>query len=148
MKEALKQAVRQSEEHQDKAIVRFVEYLLIRQISRIPLLLGPPLQGKGHRKGGTFPDFAIHGDGSSMVLNDLRHNVQPHAQTGDPSLPGTSSPVEALKDFLALLSRDAQAMIAHADRDRIFGGIEVHFDHLGTGRIFDGIADQVGEDLP
>jgi len=108
---------------------------------------GIPLPGKGYRKGGAFPDCAVHRDGSPMTLDDLRHNVQPHAQTGDGSLLWTSGPIEALKDFLALLSRNAQAMIVHTDGDRLWGGGEIHFDGLGIGRILDGVAEQVGEDL-
>src|SRR5260221_3435779 len=69
---------------------------------------GVPHEGKSHRKGGAFADFAVHRDGSSMAFDDLRHDVQPHAQTGDGSLLGTSGTIEALKDFLALLSRDTQ----------------------------------------
>jgi hypothetical protein len=55
-----------------------------------------------------------------MLLDDLLDNVQSHPKAGDPFLLGTSSPIEALKDFLTLLSWNAQAMIVHTDRDRIF----------------------------
>src|SRR5258708_32635789 len=82
-----------------------------------------------------------------MTLADRRHNVQPHAQTGDRSLAQIRGPIEPLKNLVALLSRDAEAMIVHTDRDRLWGGVEVHLDRLGIGRILDGIADQVGEDL-
>src|SRR5258708_25315096 len=108
---------------------------------------GIPLSGKGPRKGGSFPDFAVHGDRSPMALDDLRHNVQPHAQAGDRSLLGTSGPIEPLKNLVALFSRDANTMIVHPDGDRLWGGVEVHLDRLGVGRILDGIAEQVGEDL-
>ena len=43
------------------------------------------LPGKGYRKGGAFADFAVHGDGSLMALDDLGHNVQSHAQIRDRS---------------------------------------------------------------
>jgi hypothetical protein len=108
---------------------------------------GIPHEGEGDRKGGAFPDFAVHADGSPMTLDDLGHNVQPHAQTGDRSVLGISSTIEPLKNPVALLSRDTQAMIVHADDDRLWGGGEVHFDGLGLGRILDGIAEQVGKDL-
>src|SRR5258708_40215259 len=108
---------------------------------------GIPREGKGHRKGRSFPDGAVHCDGSPMTLDDFRHNVEPHAQAGDRSLLGTRGPIEALKDFVALLSWDAETMIMHTDRDRLFGGTQVHLDRLGIGRILDGITDQVGEDL-
>src|SRR6266849_9937771 len=108
---------------------------------------GIPLPGKGYRKGGASPDFAVHHDRSPMALDDLRHNVQSHAQTGNGSLLWTSGPIEALKDFLALLSRDTEAMITDTDRGRLWGGAEVHLDCLGVGRILDRIAEQVGEDL-
>src|SRR5258706_15997265 len=108
---------------------------------------GIPVEGKGHRKGRSFADCAVHHDGSSMALDDLRHNVQSHAQTGDGSLLGIRGPIEALKDFVALLSRDTQAMITNTDRDRLWGGGEIHLDGLGVGRMLDGVAEQVGEDL-
>src|SRR5258708_27507508 len=81
------------------------------------------------------------------MLDDLRHNVEPHAQAGDRSLPGISDPIEPVKNLVALFSWDAQALIADTDRDRLWGGVEVHLDRLGIGSILDGIADQVGEDL-
>src|SRR5258708_24553307 len=108
---------------------------------------GIPLPGKGHRKGRSFPDGAVHRDRSPMALDDLRHNVQPHAQTGDRSLFGTSGPIEPLKNLVALLSRDAQAMIVHTDGDHLWGGSQVYLARLGVGRILDAIADQAGEDL-
>src|SRR5258708_9831895 len=108
---------------------------------------GIPLEGKGHRKGRSFPNFAVHGDRSPMALDDLRHNVQPHAQTRDHSLLGTSSPIEPLKNLVVLLSRAAEAMIVHPHGDHLSGGAQVHLDRLGVGRILDGIADQVDEDL-
>src|SRR5260221_13381870 len=108
---------------------------------------GIPLPGKGYRKGGALPDFAVHHNRSPMALDDLRHNVQPHAQTGNGSLLGTSGPIEALKDFLALLSRNAKAMITDTDCDRLWGGAQVHLDGLSIGRILDRVAEQVGEDL-
>src|SRR5260370_31935940 len=108
---------------------------------------GIPLPGKGYRKGGALPDFAVPHDRSPVALDDLRHNVQSHTQTGNGSLLGTSRPIEALKDFLALLSRDTEAMITDTHRDRLWGGAQVHLDGLGIGRILDGIAEQVGEDL-
>src|SRR2546422_11242536 len=92
---------------------------------------GTPLPGKGYRKGGAFADFAVHHDRSPMTLDDLRHNVQSHAQTGDRSLLGTRGPIEALKDFLALLSRDTETMITDTDGDRLWGGAQVHLDGLG-----------------
>ena len=82
-----------------------------------------------------------------MVLNDLRHNVESHSQAGDRLLLGTSDPIEPLKNLVALFSWDAQAMIAHTDRDRLWGGVEVNLDGLGVRGILDGITDQVGEDL-
>src|SRR6266699_2213030 len=82
-----------------------------------------------------------------MALDDLRHNVQSHSQAGDHSLLRTRGPIETLKDFVALLSRDAEAMIVHTDGDHLWGGAQVNLDRLGVGRILDGIADQIGEDL-
>src|SRR5258708_28486176 len=82
-----------------------------------------------------------------MTLDDLRHNVQSHAQSGNGSLLWTSGSIEALKDFLALLSRNAKTMITNTDRGRLWGGAQVHLDGLGIGRILDGVAEQVGEDL-
>src|ERR1700730_299552 len=82
-----------------------------------------------------------------MALDDLRHNVQPHAQTGDCSFLGISGPIEPLKNLVTLLSRDAEAMIVHTDGDRLWGSVEVYLDRLCVGRILDGIAEQVGEDL-
>src|SRR6266849_3534439 len=108
---------------------------------------GIPLPGKGYRKGGALADCAVHHDRSPMALDDLRHNVQSHAQTGDRSLLWTRGSIEALKDFLALLSRDTEAMITDMDRDRLWEGAEVHLDGLSIGRILDGVAEQVGEDL-
>src|SRR6266702_974240 len=108
---------------------------------------GIPREGEGYRKGRTFPDFAVHRDGSSIALDDLRHNVQSHAQPADHALLGSSGPVEALKDFVALLSRDTQAMIADTDGDRVFRGGEIYLDGLGVGSILDGILQQVGDDL-
>src|SRR5713226_1102536 len=108
---------------------------------------GIPFPGKGYRKGGALADFAVHHDRSPMALDDFRHNVQSHAQTGDRSLLWTSGSIEALKDFLALLSRDTEAMITDTNRARVGGGAEVHLDCLGVGRILDGVAEQVGKDL-
>src|SRR5258708_24783161 len=108
---------------------------------------GIPLEGKGHLKGRSSSNFAVHGDRSPMALNDLGHNVQPHAQTRDRSLLETSGPIEPLKNLVALFSRDANTMIVHPDGDRLWGGVEVHLHRLGVGRILDGIAEQVGEDL-
>src|SRR5216684_6548608 len=108
---------------------------------------GIPLPGKGYRKGGALADFAVHHDRSPMALDDLCHNVQPHAQTGNGSLLWTSGSIEALKDFLALLSRNAKTMITETERGRLWGGAQVHLDGLGVGRILDGVAEQVGEDL-
>jgi hypothetical protein len=108
---------------------------------------GIPHEGEGDRKGRAFPDLAVHADGTPMTLDDLRRDVQPHTQTGDRSVLGTRGPVEPLKNPVALLSRDAQAMIAHTDGDRLRGSGEIHFDGLGVRRILDGIAEQVGKDL-
>src|SRR5258708_37892878 len=82
-----------------------------------------------------------------MTLDDLRHNVQSHAQAGDRSLAQIRCPIEAFKNLVALLSRDAQAMIADTDRDHLWGCAEIHLDRLGVRRILDGIAEQLGEDL-
>ena len=65
-----------------------------------------------------------------MTLDDLRDNVEPHAQAGNAFLPGTSGPIEPIKNLVALLSRDAESMIVHTDRDRLWGGGEVHLDRL------------------
>ncbi|EFH82750.1 hypothetical protein Krac_3596 [Ktedonobacter racemifer DSM 44963] len=108
---------------------------------------GIPPRGKGHRKCGAFSNVAVYRDDSPMALDDLGHNIEPHAQTRDRLLPGTSGPIEAFKNLVTLLARDTQAMIAHTDRDRLFGGGELHLDGLGVRRILDGIAEQVGEDL-
>src|SRR5438132_8019135 len=105
------------------------------------------LPGKGYRKGGAFADFAVHHDRSPMTLDDLRHNVQSHSQTGDRSLLGTRGPIEALKNLVALLLWDAEAMIVHTDGDRLWGGAQINLDRLGVGRILDGITEQIGEDL-
>lgn len=35
--------------------------------------------GKGHRKGGAFPDGAVHHNGSLMIFDDLAYNVESHA---------------------------------------------------------------------
>src|SRR5258708_34081311 len=91
-----------------------------------------PSYGKGHCKGRAFADGAVHGNGSPMTLDDLCHNVQPHTQTGDGSLLRTSDSIEALKDFVALLSRDAESMIVHTNRDRLWGAPRVHLDHLAS----------------
>src|SRR5579884_2107073 len=80
---------------------------------------GVPLFGKGYSKGGAFSNLAIHRDGSSMVLDDLGHNIESHAQAGDRFPLGISDPVEALKNLVAQFSWDAQAMIADAERDHI-----------------------------
>src|SRR5260370_19972159 len=89
----------------------------------------------------------VHNGRSSMALDDPSSNVQSHSQAGDRSLLRTSGSIEALKNFLALLSRDTEAMITDTNRDRLWGGAEVHLDCLGVGRILDGVAEQVGEDL-
>src|ERR1700756_364150 len=81
------------------------------------------------------------------MLDDLRHNVEPHAQTRDRFLLGVSDPIEAVKNLVALLTWNPQAVILHTDRDRLFGGGEIHLDGLGIRRILDGIAQQVAEDL-
>src|SRR5258708_7804694 len=91
---------------------------------------GIPFEGKGHCKGGAFADCAVHHVGSPMAFDELRHNVQPHAQTGDGSLLWSSGSIEPLKDVLALLSRNTQAMIAHTDGDGLWGGGEIHLDGL------------------
>src|SRR5258708_19989815 len=91
---------------------------------------GIPLPGKGHRKGRSFPDGAVHGDRSPMALDDLGHNVEPHAQTRDHSLLGTIGPIEPLKNLVVLLSRDAEAMIVHPDGDRLWGAAQVHLYRL------------------
>src|SRR5258708_6897384 len=59
---------------------------------------GIPLPGQGHGKGRAFSDGALHRNGSPMALDDLRHNVEPHAQAGDGFLLGTSRPITALND--------------------------------------------------
>src|SRR5258708_14518767 len=88
------------------------------------------LQGKSNVKGGAFSYLAVHRDRSPMVFDDLRDNVQPHAQAGDRSLAQIWCPIEPFKNLVALLSRDAQPMIADADRDRLWGCTEVNLDHL------------------
>src|SRR5258707_11583596 len=108
---------------------------------------GIPLPGKGYRKGGALPHFAVHHDRSPVALDDLRHNVQSHTQTGNGSLLWTTGSIKPLKDFLALLSRNAKAMITNTDRGRLWGGAQVHLDDLGVGGILDDVAEQVGEDL-
>src|SRR5260370_19656915 len=75
--------------------------------------------GQGHREGGACSNLAVHRDGSPMALDDLSHNVEPHTQTRDRTLPEISSPIEALKNLVALLMRDAPAMVGHPDRDRL-----------------------------
>ena len=70
-----------------------------------------------------------------MALDDLGHNVEPHAQTGDAALLGSSQSIESLKDFLALLCWNTQAMIVHPDGDRLFGGVQVYLDQVEKGRI-------------
>lgn len=49
------------------------------------------------------------------------------------------------------LSRDGQSIVAYTNCDclwgRLWGGSEVNLDCSGVGRILDGIADQVDEDL-
>src|ERR1700733_4955397 len=92
---------------------------------RVLSLLGIPVERKGHRKGRSFSDFTVHRDRSSMALDDLRHNVEPHAQTGDRSLLGISGPIEALKNLVMQFLWDAQAMIMHTDCDRLRGGAQV-----------------------
>src|SRR5258708_14087777 len=103
--------------------------------------------GQGHRKGRAFPNGAVHRDGSSMMFDDLGYNVEPHAQARNRFPLGISDPIEPFKNFVAQFSRDAQAMIADTDRDRIVGGGEIHLDGLGIGSILDRIAEQVGKDL-
>src|SRR5690348_10586944 len=83
-----------------------------------------------------------------MALDDLGHNIEPHAQTRDSSLLSTRRSIETLKNFISLLSRYAQTMIVHPDSDRIFGGLQVYLDRVRMGRILDGIREQVAEDLP
>ena len=103
--------------------------------------LGHSSCGKGDRKGRACSDLAVHRDGS-MVLHDLGRDVEPHAQTRDRSLLGISGPIEALKNLVAQFSGDAQAMIAHPDRDRLCGGGKIHLDGLGLGRILDSRASE------
>src|SRR5258708_2276431 len=74
---------------------------------------GIPLAGQSHRKGRSFSDFTLHRNSSPMTLDDFCDNVQPHAQTGDRSLAQIRGPIEPLKNLVALLSRDAEAMIVH-----------------------------------
>src|SRR5258708_18759854 len=82
-----------------------------------------------------------------MLLDDLRHNVQPHPKARDRSLTRIKRPREALKDFLALFPWDAHALIAHTDGDGLYGSAHLNLDQMGIRSIFDGIADQVDEDL-
>jgi hypothetical protein len=63
-----------------------------------------------------------------MAIDNLGHNVESHTQAGDRLLIGTRGPIEAVKNLVALLARDAQAMIAYADRDRIFGCAQVNLN--------------------
>ncbi len=111
-------------------------------------MLRHPPRGKGDRKGRAFSDLAVHRDRSSMALDDLGHNVEPHAQARICLLPGVRDAIEALKNLTALLARDTQAMIGYPDRDHLVRGGEFHLDGRCIGRILDGIAQQVGEDLP
>jgi hypothetical protein len=68
---------------------------------------------KGHRKGRAAPFGTVHRDGSSMALDNLGHNGESHTQAGDRLLIGTRGPIEAVKNLVALLARDAQATIAY-----------------------------------
>src|SRR5258708_12546995 len=98
---------------------------------------GIPLEGKGHRKGRSFPNFAVHGDRSPMALDDLCHNVQPHAQTRDHSLLGTSSPIEPLKNLVVLLSRDAEAMLVHRAGSHLRARSHLHLTRLALASLLD-----------
>src|SRR5258707_5528720 len=105
------------------------------------------LTGQGHGKGRSFSDSALHRNGSPVMLDDLRHNVEPHAQAGDRLLLRISDPIEPVKNLVALFSWDAQAMVTHLDDNPSFRGAQVNLNRPGIRGILDGITDQVDEDL-
>src|SRR5258708_8556952 len=111
--------------------------------SSIAICSGIPLAGQGHRKGRSFPDGAVHRDSSPMALDDLRHNVEPHAQAGDRLLLWISDPIEPFKNLVALLSWDAESLIADTDRDRLWGGAQGNLYRLPARSILHRIPDQL-----
>src|SRR5579875_2725246 len=85
-------------------------------------------------------------DGSLVRFDDPPGHVQPQSQPLD-LLPLCAAPEEPLAELLLILGRDADALVANADDQRVPHVTGGDGDLPTVRRIFDGIAHQVVHDL-
>jgi len=85
------------------------------------------------------PELAFHGNPASMGFHDVFHNRKTEPGPTQLSAPGLVHTVEALKEALLMLLRDAAALIANSDQDLLFFRIHFNPDTLSRFAVFDGV---------
>ena len=82
-------------------------------------------------------------NGAGMQLHDARHDGQSQARTRHL---GAQRAIEALKDALSFLGRNARAVVGDRDGRAVALGGDSDFNAPALGRIADGVVSQVGDE--
>jgi hypothetical protein len=87
----------------------------------------------------SFAELAFHGNPASVGFHDVFHNSKTEPGPPQLSAPGLVHAVEALKEAILMLFRDAAALIANSDQDLLFFRIHFHPHTLSRFAVFDGV---------
>src|SRR6516162_10527639 len=85
-----------------------------------------PAPRQVHDELGELPDFAVHGDRAAVLCRD---DVVADRETKAGALAGRLGREERLEQFLAVLRRDAGAVVPHPHLDGIAEGARRHLEH-------------------
>src|SRR6185437_10008531 len=98
---------------------------------------GHCMAGQQDREPAALPGSAVHQDLPVMGIHDVFHQCESQAGAAHRVHQIVADPVELLKDFLLLGSRNANAMIDHFNRDLPFAALNIDFNASGVSGILD-----------
>ena len=76
----------------------------------------------------------LHGDLAAVRLGDVADDRQPEPGAAGVAAAGAVDPVEAFEDALEVAGRDADAVIAHDERDAVVDDARADLDRLVRAR--------------
>ena len=109
---------------------------------------GFPLHRQGDGDGRAFVFFAVQGNGTVMLFDDVLDDGQAQARPLD--LAGTAGigPVKAFKDALLFIFRDADARVADDEEGLVVVVADIDVDMAARPVVLDGIIEKVHDHFP
>ena len=104
-------------------------------------------QGQGEVELGAVAEFALGPDAAAVGLDDVLDDGEAEAGAAGFTGAGLVHTVESLEDAVEVLGGDAGAEVLDSELDGIFSELRADADTLARASVFEGVFNQVSEDL-